>query len=153
MKSAYEDGYDDGAEKTAGEYDAELSRLRAEVERLTKRSRSAICGWCGRVEQIVSDQGEPMNDALAEMQEHERTCPKNPLVQEVFRLTAALATETRAVERLAAIVEEHLGECPEVARQWIGCPAIDDGDKCTDNCAACWSAWARKEKATDETGL
>lgn len=64
-------------------------------------------------------------------------------------LRAEIATERLAVERLAVVVEEHLGECPESAKMWADCPAIDDADKCINNCAVCWASWARSKEALD----
>lgn len=81
----------------------EKIRLADHIDRLTAelaeaKQRVWFCGWCGCGRAYNPADKGYAKTALAEMQEHDQQCPKNPLVQQ-------LAEANKEIERLKGFAE------------------------------------------------
>ena len=104
---------------------ADVSTLRAEVERLRATRRIIGCGYCGAklYEYVTDDPGASDHEAaLSVFEEHDRTCPKNPLVAEVDRLTKVAADREAEIKSLSA----HLTASVERVERLNDAAAHDD---------------------------
>jgi hypothetical protein len=115
--------------------DAELSRLRAEVGAL-RHDRD-----------LHRDLSESLKMALRMPGTGNYVEYAAWLCAEVERLTAALAAEALAVERLAGELAAGPAETP--CNSGNGQEYID---KCNGKCAACWASWARQKEVCDGKG-